>query len=106
LMNEREYLKAARHLAATILADDAHTAEDRLRVLYETITSKIPDAAESEVLLSSVRDLQAIYERNPALAEQLCQGAALAEGCSTAELAAWTMLASTIYSLDITKTRE
>ena len=52
-----------------------------------------------------VEDLETIYRDNSNLADQLCEGVQLHEGVSTAELAAWTMLVSTIYNLDITKTR-
>ena len=42
---------------------------------------------------------------NSNLADELCKGVELHEHVSAAELAAWTMLVSTIYNLDITKTR-
>lgn len=105
LMNETEYLKAARHLAGQTLAA-SRSAPDRLRVIYETITSKVPDAAESDALLKLVQQMQATYARTPALARQLCDGVRVADDRAASELAAWTMLASTVYNLDITKTRE
>ncbi len=52
-----------------------------------------------------LEDLLAIYRDDSSLADQLCEGVPLHEGVSTVELAAWTMLVSTIYNLDITKTR-
>ncbi|MAG55690.1 MAG: chromosome segregation protein [Planctomycetes bacterium] len=105
LMNETEYLKAARHLAASTLVD-ARSEKDRLNLIYETITSRVPDPVESKALLELVREMEAMYGRNPALAEQLCEGIKLRDGQSGSELAAWTMLVSTVYNLDITKTRE
>ena len=79
---------------------------DRLAVLYETITSKLPDVGETEAFLKMVDDLQSMYGDNSKLADDLCEGVQLKEGVSAAELAAWTMLASTIYNLDTTKTRD
>jgi hypothetical protein len=105
-MNETEYMKAARHLAHKTLADRSLNPTDRLALLYETITSKLPDADEIETSLKLVEDLEAIYGDNADLTEQLCQGVQLQEGVSAVELAAWTMLVSTIYNLDITKTRD
>ncbi|MFV2070206.1 MAG: DUF1553 domain-containing protein, partial [Pirellulales bacterium] len=105
LMNELEYLKAARHLAHETIADRLLSPADRLAVVYETITSKLPDASESEGFRKMVEDLESIYRDNSNLADQLCEGVKLHEGVSTVELAAWTMLVSTIYNLDITKTR-
>lgn len=105
LMNEPEYLKAARNLAHQLIADQALTSAERLAVVYETITSRLPDEAEAEQLLAMVTDLEELYREMPALADQLCRGIERAEGVSTAELAAWTMLVSGIHNLDITKTR-
>jgi hypothetical protein len=105
LLNEPEFLKAARHLAHRTMANRALTPSDRLQVLYETLTAQLPDAEEIEVLLALVEELESIYRDNSDLAEQLCAGAELQSGESAAELAAWTILASTLYNLDITKTR-
>ena len=105
LMNEAEYLKAARHLAHRTIADRSLKPADRLTVVYETITSKLPDEEETEAFLKMVEDIEAIYTSNSALADQLCESVQLHEGVSTVELAAWTLLVSTIYNLDITKTR-
>ncbi len=105
LMNELEYLKAARHLAHETVANRTLTPADRLAAVYETITSKLPDTDETEDFLKMVADLESIYRDNTQLAEQLCEGVELHEGVSMAELAAWTLLVSTIYNLDITKTR-
>ncbi len=105
LMNENEYLKAARHLASAILDIDTLSPTGRLESIYETITSRLPDAVERATLLRSLRDLEAMYSANTALAEQLCEGK-IKDKKSAPELAAWTVLVSTVYNLDITKTRE
>ena len=105
LMNETEYLKAARHLAHETIADRSLSPADRLAAVYETITSRLPDADETETFLKMVEDLGTIYRDNSSLADQLCEGFQLHDGVSPADLAAWTMLVSTIYNLDITKTR-
>jgi hypothetical protein len=104
LMNESEYLKAARHLAGKTIADRSASPKDWLATLYETITAKVPDADESAALLTMVKDLEAIYQGNATLTNALCDGVQAPDGATTSELAAWTMLASTIYNLDITKT--
>ena len=80
--------------------------DGRLDVLYETITSRLPDSGETEALLKMVGDLEAMYRDNSTLADHLCEGVQLRKEVSTSELAAWTILASTIYNLDITKTRD
>lgn len=106
LMNEPEFLKAARHLACRTIAGNALSAEDRLCLIYETITAQVPDKDEQAVFLQLVSDLESRYRSRQELADQLCDGVELPSGSSPAEVAAWTMLASTIYNLDITKTHQ
>lgn len=106
LMNETEYLKAARHLAHETMTDRSLKPADRLAIVYEIITSRLPDADETETFLKLAEDLATIYRDNSDLAEQLCDGVKLHEGVTSADLAAWTMLVSSIYNLDITKTRD
>jgi hypothetical protein len=105
LLNERQYLLAARELARQVLADPSLGPAERLAVIYETITGQLPDAAEAEDLLRLVRELKAMYDDHASLAGQLCEAATRADGVSSSELAAWTILVSTLYNLDITKTR-
>lgn len=105
LWNEQEYLRAARHLARRVTRE-AKTPSARVRVLYEAITSQVPDADETRALLESVADLLALYRSKPELASKLCAGLSLTDAEKASEVAAWTMLTSTIYNLDITKTRQ
>lgn len=106
LMNEPEYFKAARHLAHKTIADRSLSPADRVTVLYETVISRLPDSGETEVLLNMAEDLETMYGDKSTLAENLCRGVQLREGLSASDLAAWTMLASTIYNLDVAKTRD
>jgi hypothetical protein len=105
LMNESEYLKAARQLAARTLTDRDLKPADRLSSVYETITARLPDTDETATLLGLIDDLRAQYQDDSELATRLCEGATLPPDVSAAELAAWTMVVSTIYNLDMTKTR-
>lgn len=99
LMNEQEYMKAARHLAARMLREKP---DERIAIAYETITSQLPDHGEAAVLTKAVSDLEAIYRESPDLASALTEGASL-DGVSAEELAAWTILVNTLYNLDVTK---
>lgn len=96
LMNETEYLRAARHFAERVLKE---APESQVGFAYQTITSRLPDKEEVDTLNALLKDLVAGYKAKPELA------AALAER-DDAELAAWTMVINTIYNLDITKTRQ
>lgn len=109
LLNEQEYLKAARRLASRTLEITHPNPKydvDRLHVLYETITSHQPDAGEEKALLTALEDLKAHYRKHSELARELCQGIEMEDPERASTLAAWTMLTSTLYNLDITKTRQ
>ena len=105
LMNEPEYLKASRHLASKTIADRSLSDHQRLVIIYESITSMVPDENETKDMLTLIEDLKKIYQNDQELAEQMCSGIQLKGDVSPAELAAWTMLVSTIYNLDIAKNR-
>ena len=106
LLNEGEYLKAARNLAQ--LALNLETADDleRISFLYETVTSKLPDPSEQEVLSALVDNLHERYQSQPALADALCNDLTSSSNKEKTQIAAWTVLVNTLYNLDITKTRE
>jgi hypothetical protein len=65
----------------------------------------LPDADETDTLLNMLEDLETTYQNNSDLADQMCEGVALQDGESPSVLAAWTMVTSAIYNLDITKMR-
>ena len=104
LLNETEYLKAARELAEKTL--QTKDSSKRLAFAYETVTSKLPDEKERKVLSGLVSSLEANYLEQPGLADAVCRGVELTDAKSKAELASWTVLVNALYNLDITKTRE
>ena len=107
LLNEEEYLKAARHLASSVLDEKIQSDRaERINVIYETITSYLPSDTERKTLEQLVTDLESIYEESPELAAELCGEETFPAQVTPARCAAWTMLTSTIYNLDITKTRQ
>ena len=105
LLNETEYLKAARALAQKTMTQKLDSDEARLAFAYETVTAQLPDDRERAILLPLVKNLRTRYIAEPALAAKLCEGLDLPADAQ-AQLAAWTVLVNTLYNLDITKTRE
>ena len=106
LLNESEYLKAARTLAQGVLAAEGPTPSERIELAYETVTSKLPDEGEQKVFGKLLEDLQEQYRSNPALADALCSELGLTDAAAKAQLSAWTVFINALYNLDITKTRE
>ncbi|KLU04210.1 putative transmembrane protein [Rhodopirellula islandica] len=103
LLNESEYLRAARQLAQSVLVEPA---ENRIAFAYETVTAKLPDSTEVNVLQTLLDDLRDEYASSPDLVEDLCEGVSIDELQDKVELAAWTVLCNTLYNLDITKTKD
>lgn len=106
LLNEAEYLKAAGHLAHGVLSGSAKSALERVDAIYETITSQLPNSAERGSFLKLVADLESLYRSSSELAAELVGDQSVPENSSVPELAAWTMFASAVYNLDVTKTRQ
>lgn len=112
LLNEPEYMKAARALALQALAQPS---DQRLDFVWETVTAHLPDDSEKAVMLDLLSDLREKYTANPDLADQLCEGVGIPQeetskdptlSRSKAELASWTVLGNVLYNLDITKTKD
>jgi len=106
LLNEGEYLNAARTLAQSVLEKENLSDAERFSIAYETVTSKLPDTKEQETFSKLREDLLESYRNDAALADQLCEGLTMPDAESKTQLAAWTIIANTLYNLDITKTRE
>ncbi len=105
LLNEPEYQRAARHLALCALEASAEDVE-RLRFVFESITSHLPDERERALLSASRAELRQEYAQRPELADAACEGVELPAGVAAAELAAWSMVTSAVYNLDVSRTRQ
>ncbi len=105
LLNEGQSLDAARAIAmkAITLHPESSSAE-RIAWLYETITSCVPDTEERASLVTLLDDLHRQYSEQADLARRLCPPQ-LPGAVSRAQFASWIVVASTIYNLDITKTK-
>ena len=103
LLNESEYVRAARRLAQAALTQPE---SERLAFVWETVTGKLPDATEQRITQTLLTDLRQQYTKNPQLTDKLCEGVPLQSAAEKTELAAWTIVCNTVYNLDITKTKD
>jgi hypothetical protein len=106
LLNESEYMAAARELARKTLETETTDLSKRLAFVYETVTSKLPDEKERQVLSNLMQNLTKNYLEQPALADAICNGLNVGDAKKKAQFAAWTVLVNALYNLDITKTHE
>lgn len=106
LLNETEYLKAARTLAQRTLAQAGLSDAQRIDYAWEVVTARLPDEKERTILAGQLATAQQHYAANPELTEESCHGLEMASPEAKTQLASWTLVMNTLYNLDITKTRE
>lgn len=104
LMNETQYFQATKHFARKVVAKSNLDEKQKIEFIYETLTSKIPDAGEIELLTAGLKSLRESYESDPKLASNFADGQK--DPKQVVEIAAYTMLINSLFNLDISKTRE
>ncbi len=108
LLNDTTYVEAARALAERALREGGKNANSRISYAFRLATARKPVAAEVRALRELLQKQLAHYrrDRQSALALLRTGEAKRDESLDTAELAAWTVVASAILNLDETITKE
>lgn len=106
-LNDTQFVEAAIHFASRIIAQGGATQEDRIEFGFRLATARTPSESESDVL-SGILDssVQRYIDDTTAAEKLLAIGESNVATESPAELAAWTIVASTLLNLDETLTRE
>jgi hypothetical protein len=101
LMNDPTYVEASRKFAERIMKHDK-AQETRLAFAWRLATSRPPSERELGILKRTLEKQLATYQQNPKAAEALLRvgESARDETLPTAELAAYTIVASVILNLD------
>jgi hypothetical protein len=107
LLNDVQYFEAARALAERVIAEGGKDDAARLRWLFRTVLSRVPDEKETVLLTDALAQ-----QRYHAGADAKAAEAIVAAGESApkqvapaTETAAWTMVANLVLNLDETVTR-
>jgi hypothetical protein len=102
LMNDPQFVEAARTLAERTMKEGGTTPEARLTFLFRLTTARRPDAKEMAELVAAYKDHLATYTRDAARAKQLISVGELKPDAklNPSELAAWTMIANLVLNLD------
>ena len=102
MMNEPQFIEAARAMAERTLREGGKTTGDRLTYMFRLVTSRSPDTKDLAELSAALSDLTAHYSKELEAAKQL-----IATGetkpdprFEPTELAAWTMIGNVILNLD------
>ncbi|MCA9053880.1 MAG: DUF1553 domain-containing protein [Planctomycetaceae bacterium] len=108
LMNDKQYVEAARHFAQRILDSGGESDEARLVWAFRTVTARRPDPHELEVLQSLLASQQEAFSNHPDAAKELVDSATTQpqpahldrDHARDPELAAWTLVANLLLNLD------
>lgn len=106
LMNDPQFVEAARNLAAKAMAEQ-QSFDERLDLISLRLLNRKFDTAEREVVKSTLDAALAYYTAKPEEARlAIAAGESKAlETIPAPELAAWSLVASQIFNLDETLTR-
>ncbi|MCH7919394.1 MAG: DUF1553 domain-containing protein [Planctomycetes bacterium] len=107
LMNDVQFVEAARALAQRMIQEGGKTIESRLIFAHRLATAHRPSAKIIEILTDAYSTHFAAFEQDPSRADQLLQvGESKADpSLDKIEHAAWTMVANIILNLDQFVTR-
>jgi hypothetical protein len=107
LMNDKQYVEAARKLAARMMKEGGSTPQDRLTFGFRLATARPPTAKELDVMQKFLQRLQTVFAADKPAAEKLLSygDSAKATDLDTGEHAAWTMVANMLINLDETITK-
>jgi len=102
LMNDPQFVEAARKFAERILREGGETIDDRVAYAFRAATSRSPAEDEARVLRALYEAEFDRFSNNRETASVLLSvGDSLVdESLDSAEVAAWTVIANTILSLD------
>ncbi|MFT4538981.1 MAG: hypothetical protein ACI841_000681 [Planctomycetota bacterium] len=102
MMNDVQYVEAARHFAARILREGGATTRSRLTWGFRSLTSRHPDETELAHLHLELGELSKEFAADRDAARELLEVGDSADdtGIDAGRLAAWTCIASLLMNLD------
>jgi hypothetical protein len=104
LLNDTQFVEAARVLAEKALKESAPGAESRIQFVFQRLTARMPDAAEIKLLVELLQDQTDRFQQEPERAAKLI---AIGDrkrdpSLDPVELAAMTAVSQAIMNLDAT----
>ncbi len=108
LMNDPTYVEAARVLAERMITEGGSLPEDRIQYAYRRTLAREASHEEAKLLQGLAAEQHEAFRKNDDAARGLIGVGEAARNpkIEDAELAAWTMVASTILNLDEAITKE
>ncbi len=102
LLNDVQYVEAARRFGRRILLEGGASDDERLTWGFRSVTARAPSDEEKAELLAALEELRATYAAAPDAAGALLEVGEIPRDPSldTAEHAAWTVFGSLLLNLD------
>lgn len=107
LLNDPQYVEAARKLAERMMSDGGEHAEEQIAYGFRLVTSRFPEPEELAVLVSLYDQKYAAYRAQPDEAEALLRvgDSAYDVRFDRPQMAALAVVANTLFNLDEAKFR-
>ena len=107
-LNDPTYVEASRALATRVLREGGKDVSNRLAFAFRAALARKPSVQEAKILRTLLTQQLLNYRKDPKAAASLLRVGELKpdESLDQPELAAWTMVASTILNLDEMVTKE
>jgi hypothetical protein len=108
LMNDVQFLEAARLIGQRMMKESGNSADTRLQYGFRLVTGRKPSASEESILQESLRyHLDYFSDKKDEIREFLKQGEARTDpGLDQRELAAYTSVASLLLNMDEAVTKQ
>ncbi|HEU4927592.1 MAG TPA: DUF1553 domain-containing protein [Vicinamibacterales bacterium] len=102
LLNDPQFVEAARHLAETVIKQSPSDEAARTRAAFRALTGRSPDATEAGILSRLLKEQQAIFAAHPGDAVRLVAvgESSTAKEIQLSELAAMTTVVSAIMNFE------
>jgi hypothetical protein len=107
LMNDVQFIEAARKFAERVMIEGGQDTAERLTFAFRSITSRTPQPSEQQSLVKLFQECQAEFKQNSEAATKLLSSgeAPRDETLDASELAAWTMITHLLLNLSETVTK-
>ncbi|MCB9874555.1 MAG: PSD1 domain-containing protein [Planctomycetaceae bacterium] len=107
LMNDVQFIEAARKFAERVMNDAESDSRERITFAFRTVLARHPSASELDSLTQLFNDYLAEFKSNPEAATKLLAAGESPrnEALDANELGAWTMIAHLLLNLSETVTK-
>jgi len=107
LMNDIQYVEAARVLAETVLSDSSVSIDNRIDRIFQMSLSRVPTTTERDAMATALNKFQTRFQENVEDAKKLVYVGEKPTNSTipVQDLAAYTLLANLVLNLDETVNR-